>query len=593
MARAGPIAVVFDGTLTDRHELVALSSDASAPADDAKVILEAYRRVGEGLLSRISGAFALVLWDSEKGRLLCARDPIGIHPLYYTDDGSTLAVASFVEPLLRHLAGNPSVDPVAATMRILGLPLRPEQTPFAAVQRVLPGHALDVSPTGTRLFRYWDPGEPGSEEGLTPNEAAERFEALLRQAVDRCVGTDAAAVYLSGGIDSASVAAVTTEVTSEKQLSPPLGLSLVVEHRDLDEASNQRAVVADLAMELVPTSIEEAVGSGRLLRATLEVSASGSAGPADIIQPIYDFLAREGIRRGRGAFLSGQGGDEWLLPSRVYGADCLRTFDLPALYRLWQACYHYLPFQSNASFARQALWTWGAQPLVRAAALHAGRSVARVRDLLARRVLERFPSWLAPNAALRQEIVERVLSADAPDSSVAVSYRNGRRALLDRPDRPGITEEAFATRQRLGVRTLMPLLDADVVRFLYRLPPDLLVNGGRAKALARDVVAKRLPSFGQGWPRTVSGDRYYGRLIEQEAPLAWRDAGGTPFLAELGVVDESELERLVQLESSPRGIWSATNMDVWLRSVSARSRSEQPTGLGAHPEGSTLETRPR
>ena len=121
----------------------------------------------------------------------------------------------------------------------------------------------------------------------------------------------------------------------------------------------------------------------------------------------------------------------------------------------------------------------------------------------------------------------------------------------------------------------MPLLDADVVRFLYGLPPALLVNGGRAKALAREAVAWRLPSFGGHWPRTVSGTAYYRRLIQRELPLAWREAGGVPCLAELGIVDESRLAQLLETGKPPPGagsIWSVINLDVWLRAqLEARS----------------------
>lgn len=560
-ARAGLVVVVFDGHLTE-PEVIA---PPGAAAEDATAILDAYRRLGEGILGRLSGTFSLVVWDAEAERLLCARDPIGIHPLLYAESGTSLAVGPFVEPLLRRAETPPPVDPVAATFTILGLPLGPEETVFTSVRRLPPGHALEASRSGTRVFRYWDPGEPGSEEGLTPDDAAEQFHVLLRQAVGRCVADRPAAVFVSGGIDSSAIAAVAAEVSGERRLPPPFGLSLVIEHPALDERAKQRAVAGDLGMELLSASIEQAVGRRGLLRATLDVSRAGSAGPADILQPIFDFLSHEGLSRGRETFLNGQGGDEWLLPLPVYGVDRLRALDLPALYRLWHAWYDYLPFGSNASFARHSLWTWGARPFVRAAALRGARSAPRVRELLAQRFLEKLPAWLAPDPALRRDIVERALFA-APRVPFAELYRTSRRALLDRPDRPGITEEAFATRRRTGARILMPLLDTDLVRFLYRLPPELLLDGGHAKALARHVVAPRVPTFGAGWPRTVTGDRYFRPLIERETPQAWHEAGGTPLLADLGIVDESTVTRLVHDGSSPRWLWPTTNVDAWLRS---------------------------
>jgi len=573
LSRSGAISVLFDGNLSDRPRL----GDGLEPnGDDAEAILRAYLEVGDGLLGRLSGAFALVIWDGEGGRLLSARDAVGIHPLLYVRTRTSVALSPFVEPLLAHPGTSTAIDPVRTALRILGYPPDPGETLFTAVHAVPPGHALDVSRAGVRVTRYWDPGEPGAEEGMTSHEASLRFDALLRQAAARLADRSPAAVYLSGGIDSAAVAAVTAESSRDRGLPSPLALALMVDAAELDEEANQRGIAGDLGMEILPVSIDGVVGEGGLLKATLEVSASGSAGPADIIQPIYDHLARQGLRRGHATIANGQGGDEWLLPPPVYAADRMRRLDLPALYPLWRAWYDYLPFDSHRASARLFLWTWGSRPVVRAAAERSAKSVARLRDRLARKALERIPAWVCPDPAVRREVADRLLSSGTPGVPWRELCRTWRRDLLDRPGRPGVIEEAFATHRRTGARITMPLLDADVVRFVYRLPPGLLVHGGRAKALARDVVAERLPSFGGRWPRTVSGDGYYGALIGREAPAAWRTAGGTPCLEDVGVVDGARLGQLVANGSSPHGLWSATNLDVWLRASLA---AELPSTL--------------
>ena len=114
-SRPARFTVVLDGSLTGRDRLEAELGGAAATTDDATLILDGYRRFGDRVSSRVSGTFALVIWDAEQDRLLCARDPIGIHPVLYARTGSTLAVASFVEPLLRHLGVHPRVDPVRTT----------------------------------------------------------------------------------------------------------------------------------------------------------------------------------------------------------------------------------------------------------------------------------------------------------------------------------------------------------------------------------------------------------------------------------------------------------------------------------------------
>ena len=80
-ARAGDGAcgVLFDGVLHDRAELEVLRArwGPSGP----QLVLDAYRRWGEGALERLRGRFAVVFWDGERDLVLCARDPLGVVPL--------------------------------------------------------------------------------------------------------------------------------------------------------------------------------------------------------------------------------------------------------------------------------------------------------------------------------------------------------------------------------------------------------------------------------------------------------------------------------------------------------------------------------
>ena len=96
----GSCGVLFDGYLYDRAELMKgpFAGQNGGPSDP-RLVLEAYRRHGEGVVSRLSGRFALVLWDSEQDLVLCARDPLGIHPLFYAEVGDELRLSSSFETL--------------------------------------------------------------------------------------------------------------------------------------------------------------------------------------------------------------------------------------------------------------------------------------------------------------------------------------------------------------------------------------------------------------------------------------------------------------------------------------------------------------
>jgi asparagine synthase (glutamine-hydrolysing) len=549
--RPPPLHVTEDG--------IALLVDGEGV--DADGLATGIRRTGLGALERLTGIFAIFLWNPETSTFVAVRDAIGIHPLYYARSGDIVLVSAFVGALLEQPGVDRAVDVAAAATTLAGARLEIDETFFRGVRRVPPGHALTISQGAPRVFRWWDPGEPDSDRAILPTEADREFDELFATAVDRQLPECGIGIFLSGGIDSAAIASMAAERSTLRGIPAPLGLALMVDHPELDEEANQRAIASDLGLELVSTSLEAAVGPAGLLAATLAVSRSESLGPADIIQPVYDRLARDAVARHRTSIMSGQGGDEWLMPPLAYASDRMRRIDLVALARLWRAWHDYLPSRPPRAEAAALLWTNGLRPLVRATALGLGSA----RDRLRLGVLDELPSWLDPERSLRSEVADRVAAARRPPAASKL-YRCERRMLLDRPDRPGLTEACFAAHLRTGVRVAMPLLDQEVVRYLYRLPPELLVSGGRAKALARATIAERLPSFGGGWGRTVSGVSYYGNLIARELPAAWAETGGPQLLADLGVVDADALGDAVRRgDGVAAAAWGSLNLDVWLR----------------------------
>ncbi len=199
--RAG-CGVIFDGALYNRRDLEReLGGLLASPAgSDAEIILAAYERWGEEFLKRLRGAFALIIWDTSREVLLCLRDPIG-------EDRDGLLVSPSIDVLIGQPNISASVNRAAlADYLVDRFPLM-EETFFDAVSRVPPGHVLRIARDDRRSYRYWDPAPGNKVNWLTPDEV-ERFDELLDQAVSRCLSLGPAGIFLSGGLDSVSVAAV-------------------------------------------------------------------------------------------------------------------------------------------------------------------------------------------------------------------------------------------------------------------------------------------------------------------------------------------------------------------------------------------------
>lgn len=532
--------------------------------------LDAYLAAGEAALGDLEGPFALVVWDRRTGTLLAARDAMGVHPLFSARLRGGFVLASSLDAVLQHGEVRRRADRLVLATHLLDVAPPAGATYLEGVRRVPAGHLLRARGGEVDLRRWWDPAS-APEPPQEPARALRRFEALLERAVERCIADRPAAVYLSGGRDSATIAVMATAVSARCGLPPPLALSLTFPGLPSDEAATQARVAGRLGLPHVAVPYGEAVGADGLLSAALRLSQASPASPTSLLQPGYDHLASVARAHGRPVVLTGDGGDEWLLPSPYHVADALHTLDVPALYAAWRAWWRYAPTNSRGAVLRVLLWDWGTKQLLRSAVADAARRprLARLRAGRARRVVASLPAWLAPEPDVRDALVQRVLDQVPRERGrLDAQYR---RALLSDPDLSVTLEHASADRSRLDVELRMPLLDRDVVAFLYRTPARHLFGRGEPKWLASELLAARLGPVGVGWPSTVVGDSIWERALRDEGAAAWDALGGVPGLESLGVVDSKVLRAAI--DRARRGepversaaIVDALLLEGWLR----------------------------
>ncbi len=209
--------IVFNGEIYNfrelRKELEAAGVEFKSHSD-TEVILAAYRVWGESCLRRLGGMFAFALWDAPRKRLLLARDPMGIKPLYYHQSEQTFIFASEVRTLLRTGLVPRKADPTGVLSYLAFGSVYEPWTIVEGVKAVPPGHVLTVENGSVSSREYWNPlqsfsrteSEPRSGNG---NATADQLPAILRDAVLAHLVSDVAVgVFLSGGIDSSALVAV-------------------------------------------------------------------------------------------------------------------------------------------------------------------------------------------------------------------------------------------------------------------------------------------------------------------------------------------------------------------------------------------------
>ena len=337
----GRLTVTFNGEIYNfrelREELVAFGH-VFHTGTDTEVLLAAWEQWGRGCLPKLNGMFAFALWDGHEQKLWLARDRYGVKPVYWTWDQHALAFGSEIKSLLKVPGFKVRVctdtfDEYFAFQNVLT-----DKTFFEDVRLLPPGHLLWVSysKASPRVEQWWDfdfKEDPTLEEG----EAVEEVGRLFEQAVKRQLVSDVeVGAYLSGGMDSGSIAAVAAKLLPNlRTFTCGFDLSVAVgQERRFDE----RARAEELSYLCGTEHYEVVVKAGDMERVMREMVWHVEDPRLGQCYPNWyvSRLASKFVK----VILSGIGGDEMFAgyPWRYYpvlGAASEFEFD-SAYYGFWQ-----------------------------------------------------------------------------------------------------------------------------------------------------------------------------------------------------------------------------------------------------------------
>ncbi|MEX2375266.1 MAG: asparagine synthase (glutamine-hydrolyzing) [Dehalococcoidia bacterium] len=288
---------------------------------DTEVIVHLYEEHGDDFVHHLNGQFAIALWDERRRRLLLVRDRPGILPLFVREENSRLLFGSEVKAILPALESSPRLNPIALD-QILTFwgPASPE-TIFDGIEEISPGEMLIVDDSGVSRRQYWDwtfpdPGDlrQDREEAL----ADELLELLTDSTRIRLRSDVPVGAYLSGGLDSSSIAALVRK-QEDVQLRT---FSITFEQNSHDESDHQHKVVQHLGPE---HSTIECSGSAiaEHFPATIAATESPILRTAPVPMGILSGLVRE---QGYKVVLTGEGADEVLGGYDIFKEAKIRQF---------------------------------------------------------------------------------------------------------------------------------------------------------------------------------------------------------------------------------------------------------------------------
>lgn len=480
------LTLVMDGRVDNweelRRELLKRGAVLRTRAD-AELVLRAFEAWGAECLAHIDGDFAFVIWDARRRTAFCARDRMGHKPLHYHWDGTTLAFASELHPLL----ALPWVEEIPnegmLAEFLAGDWLSRDETLWRGVMRLVAAHRMEVDVGGPRIDQYWAPDLWATLPYTKDEDYIEHYRALFADAVRRMSRSHRPlACEVSGGLDSSAVFCMAEHLRRSNQLGAPAidGYTLAFTG---DSAANElayaRAVGDYLGVrinEIPPTvlPLDRYADSARAFR-EFPGFPNGSMG--------ID-LRRQAAAAGSRVMFTGEWGDAWLAGSRAYYAEELAQLN-------WRALYRCLKTDAATAGARRTALSFmrhGVFPLLPPALQDGLRRALRTRRGGATRDAL---YWLSP--AMRQAIEARRERFHAQPQRVRRFSQRDQLDMLHSAFTAQVLERLERQAAHAGLEMRHPLGDARLVQLAFSTPERLRLRGDRSKYLHVQAMQGLMP----------------------------------------------------------------------------------------------------
>jgi asparagine synthase (glutamine-hydrolysing) len=549
--------LVFDGRLDNREQIQSWVPGGSLTAgeSDAAYLLAAYERWGRDLLDHLLGDFAFALWDPRIRQLILARDPLGTRPCYYSSRGSYFSFASTLEQILSDPAAPRELDEPAMVAYLCGdEAVRGRRTCYRDVHILPGGHRLTLSGREIQVTRYWRwPEQPPLPRSATRADA-EEFGALFTEAVRcRLRSSSPVGLLLSGGLDSSAIAAVAGSLDRTTGPPPVRAYSLIFDRfAACDERSYSTAVASRHRLPQTWVSGDECWALSHLDE-WLPVFTDPHFLPYHGIHfKLLDAARSHGVR----SILMGHGGDHLLTGSARYLADWFMQGRWSDLHRQL-AVYARLTKRSYPrAFAADVLF-----PLLPGSLR---RQLKRGRRAVPSK------AWL-PAGLQHSPRREDQESAHSGRHAWWYAMRRQWERFGENPN------QAYLDRlsRLFGMELRQPFLDARLIDFVLRLPPEALYRDGTSKRLLREGLDDLMPEVvrdrrtrGSLSPLIECGLRRHRRSFV-EALLEDSE------LEQRGYVLPGPWKAAIHgfLEGDNRQFWShwrALSLEIWLRAQTGR-----------------------
>lgn len=541
ISQDGRFVLVYNGELYNFKELRKELKRPFVTAGDTEVLMQALIEWGVKALPKLRGMFSFAFWDRKEETLLLARDPLGVKPLYISQEGERIIFASEIKALLEHPAVSKEIDPVG-----IGLYLECQYIPapysiFRKIKKLPAAHYLVVKRGRFEQNQYWHPSYlPKLEVG--EEEAVELLREELRKSVSSMMVSDVPiGAFVSGGIDSSLVAAIMQSESPRPIQIFNLGFgdNLPSEH---DFASR---VASHIGAEYCPLFVKEqdVIGMIDHLSKTFDEPLGDQAA-------LPTLLLSQLTSRSVKVVLTGEGADEVFAGYSNYPK---RLKEAPLTSALHASPFRWL-YPLLPKVARK-------NRIFKAAARPLQRRYTTIPCLFDSELHHSY--FTLRNQISLEHLAEgHYLSCDSTEPLDKMLHVDIKLWLAD-----DLLTKVDRSTMAFSLEARVPYLDHRLIEFASRLPACLKLRGTEGKYLLKKAAEKYLPpeiiwrsKAGFVMPlREWLGDKLHPLMKDTLSTLLKRN------LFKKGVVEKLIRDETARKRSHATRLWSLIALELWFR----------------------------
>ncbi|MGA8359744.1 MAG: N-acetylglutaminylglutamine amidotransferase [Xanthobacteraceae bacterium] len=517
------LAVVFNGCIYNfrelRSELVGKGYRFFSQGD-TEVILKAYKEWGPRCVERFYGMFAFAIWERDSGRVVLARDRLGIKPLYYVERPGHFRFASTLPALLAAGDVDTAIDPAALHHYLSWHAVVPApMTILKGVRKLAPATICTIEPDGRRREEtYWqlEVGPRAADRALSEAEWREAVRDAMRKAVDRRRVADVpVGVLLSGGLDSSLLVAILAGL-GQKDLK-----TFSVGFETIGDVEGDEFRYSDLIASRFATDHHRIRVDGSRAIESLPGMVAAMSEPMMSHDAIGFYLLSQEVSKYVKVAQSGQGADE------IFGG------------------YHWYPVLMRSNNATEDY-----------ARVYFDRDHAEMADLVA-------PALM--NGDYSRDFVDAYFRNCRGTSPIDQTLQLDAEIMMVDDPVKRVDNMAMAW----GLETRVPFLDHEVVELAARIPAELKVRGGGKhilKEASRGLVPDEVIDRPKGYFPVPALKYIRGAFLDFV-----RDVLDAPQARQRGLFNRPYIERLLadpEGELTPKGhskLWQVALLECWLQ----------------------------